>query len=99
MVENHTRPMFNRVVLSHNFFPFTTRIPEEQQDKQLEEKTRGEASGILNWILEGTRRWTLERLTTPRIILSATEEYRGETDVIGNFIRERCVQETGAAIF
>jgi putative DNA primase/helicase len=78
--------------------PFTTRIPEEKQDKQLEEKLRGEASGILNWLLEGAKRWTMERLKTPQIITSATDEYRGEMDVIGNFIRERCVQEAGTSI-
>jgi putative DNA primase/helicase len=78
--------------------PFTTRIPEEKQDKWLEEKLRGEASGIFNWLLEGAKRWTMERLKTPQIILSATDEYRGEMDVIGNFIRERCVQEPGASI-
>jgi putative DNA primase/helicase len=78
--------------------PFTTRIPEEKQDKGLEEKLRGEASGILNWLLEGAKRWTAERLKTPQIITSATDEYRGEMDVIGNFIRERCVQEPGAGI-
>ncbi|GHU12348.1 hypothetical protein FACS1894161_0380 [Spirochaetia bacterium] len=33
--------------------PFTNRIPEEKQDKNLEEKLRAEASGILNWLLEG----------------------------------------------
>jgi putative DNA primase/helicase len=78
--------------------PFTTRIPEEKQDKELEEKLRGEASGILNWLLEGAKRWTVERLKTPQIITSATDEYRGEMDVIGNFIRERCVQEAGSSI-
>jgi putative DNA primase/helicase len=72
--------------------PFTTRIPEEQQDRQLEEKLREEAAGILNWILEGAARWMVERLRTPQIITSATDEYRGEMDVIGNFIKERCVQ-------
>jgi putative DNA primase/helicase len=78
--------------------PFTTRIPEEKQDKGLEEKLRGETSGILNWLLEGAKRWTVERLKTPQIITSATDEYRGEMDVIGNFIRERCVQEPGSSI-
>ena len=78
--------------------PFTNRIPEEKQDKNLEEKLRGEASGILNWLLEGAQRWTVERLKTPQIITSATDEYRGEMDVIGNFIRERCAQEPEASI-
>jgi putative DNA primase/helicase len=51
-----------------------------------------EASGILNWLLEGTSRWNHEGLKTPAVILNATDEYRGEMDVIGNFLKERCVE-------
>jgi putative DNA primase/helicase len=68
--------------------PFTTRIPEEKQDKRLEERLRGEASGILNWLLEGAKRWTMERLRTPQIITSATDEYRKEMNVIGELYPE-----------
>jgi putative DNA primase/helicase len=71
--------------------PFTTRIPEEKQDRRLEEKLKAEASGILNWLLEGTARWQREGLVAPDAILNATDEYRGEMDVIGNFLKERCV--------
>jgi putative DNA primase/helicase len=77
--------------------PFTTRIEEEQQDKHLEAKLRAEAAGILNWLLEGTLRWRQEGLRTPAAILSATDEYRGEMDVIGNFLKERCIQTPGAS--
>jgi P4 family phage/plasmid primase-like protien len=72
--------------------PFTTRIPDEKQDKHLEDKLKTEASGILNWLLEGTRRWRQEGLKAPAAILNATDEYRGEMDVIGNFLKECCVQ-------
>jgi putative DNA primase/helicase len=78
--------------------PFTTRIPEEKQDKHLEEKLREEASGILNWLLEGTMRWRREGMNAPQDILNATDEYRGEMDVIGNFIKECCVQQPGLTI-
>jgi putative DNA primase/helicase len=57
--------------------PFTTRIPEEKQDRRLEEKLKAEASGILNWLLEGTARWKREGLIAPATILNATNEYRG----------------------
>jgi putative DNA primase/helicase len=70
----------------------------EKQDKHLESKLREEASRILNWLLEGTRRWKQERLKVPAAILNATDEYRGEMDVIWNFIRERCIQKPGVAI-
>ena len=78
--------------------PFTTRIEEENQDKHLEQKLIDEGSGILNWLIEGAMRWYREGLKTPNIILNATDEYRAEMDVIGNFIKERCVQGKGMSI-
>ena len=73
--------------------PFTNTIPKEKQDKSLEDKLKKEASGILNWLLEGTKRWQQEGLNAPPVILNATDEYRGEMDVIGNFLQERCIQK------
>jgi len=78
--------------------PFTTRIPEEKQDKHLEIKLREEASGILNWLLEGVAIWKSEGLKVPTVILNATDEYRGEMDVIGNFMKECCVLKDGITI-
>jgi putative DNA primase/helicase len=75
--------------------PFTTTIAKEDQDKHLEKKLMEEGPGILNWLLEGARRWRSEGLATPEIIATATDEYRGEMDVIGAFIKERCVQGPG----
>jgi len=78
--------------------PFTERIPEEKQDKHLELKLREEASGILNWLLEGTAKWKREGLKAPKAVLLATDEYRGEMDVIGNFLKERCIQQKELSI-
>jgi putative DNA primase/helicase len=78
--------------------PFTTTIPDDKQDKYLEQKLLEEKSGILNWLIEGMLRWQKEGLKTPTIVLNATDEYRSEMDAIGNFIRERCVQKQGVSI-
>jgi len=78
--------------------PFTTRIPEERQDRRLEDKLKAEASGILNWLLEGTARWKREGLSTPAAVLNATNEYRGEMDVIGNFLKECCAVREGVTV-
>jgi putative DNA primase/helicase len=78
--------------------PFTTRIEEENQDKHLEQKLIQEGAGILNWLVEGAMRWCEEGLKTPSIITSATDEYRSEMDIIGNFIKERCVQGEDGSI-
>jgi putative DNA primase/helicase len=77
--------------------PFTTTITPERQDKHLEQKLMKEGPGILNWLIEGARCWFTEGLKAPEIVTSATDEYRGEMDVIGNFIREMCVQQRGAS--
>jgi hypothetical protein len=55
----------------------------------------------LNWLLEGTARWKRERLKAPPAIFNATDEYRGEMDVIGNFLKECCIHkpEVGRSLF
>ena len=78
--------------------PFTTRIPEEKQDKHLEDKLKLEASGILNWLLEGVSRWRKEGMKAPPAVLSATDEYRSEMDIIGNFVKDCCVQKSGISV-
>jgi putative DNA primase/helicase len=78
--------------------PFTTTITPEKQDKHLEEKLLAEGPGILNWLLEGERRWREKGLDTPQSVSSATEEYRSEMDVLGYFIKECCVQNPDASV-
>ncbi|MDR2740538.1 MAG: DUF5906 domain-containing protein [Treponema sp.] len=78
--------------------PFTTRITDDKRDPYLDQKLLAEKSGILNWLIEGALRWKREGLNVPTVITNATDEYRGEMDVIGNFMRERCVQKPGATI-
>jgi putative DNA primase/helicase len=78
--------------------PFTTKIEDDDQDKQLDDKLLHERSGILNWLIEGALMWQKEGLKPPNIIINATNEYRCEMDVIGNFIKERCEQKPGLEI-
>jgi putative DNA primase/helicase len=78
--------------------PFTTTITAEKQDKHLEEKLIREGPGILNWLIEGARRWFAEGLVLPPEISSATEEYRNEMDVLGSFIKECCIQGSECSV-
>jgi putative DNA primase/helicase len=71
--------------------PFTVQIPPEQQDRRLSEKLKGELPGILNWALSGCLAWQKEGLTPPDEVKAATENYRDEMDIIGQFISERCL--------
>ena len=51
---------------------------------------RAELSGILNWAIAGCLAWQQEGLTPPEKVQVATQAYRQEQDVIGQFIAERC---------
>lgn len=51
-----------------------------------------EASGILNWCLEGLQmHQELGGLATPQSVLDSVAEYRSEEDLIGAFLEECCV--------
>jgi putative DNA primase/helicase len=64
-------------------------------DLNLENKLIGEASGILNWLIDGSLEYLKDGLKPPQKVKDATEGYREENDGIGAFLRERCddVQE------
>jgi len=66
------------------------RIPDNQVDTQLGDKLRAEWPGILNWLLEGTRKvqadgWDLK---PPAVVRAATQQYRVDSDTLGRFADE-----------
>ncbi len=73
-----------------HFIPFVVQIPVDQQDKNLAEKLRQEAAGILRWAVEGCREWARVGLQPPDCVLEATKEYRSEMDAVGTFIEDAC---------
>ena len=76
--------------------PFTVRIPDEKKDPALAEKLLGELPGILNWALAGCRDWQRRGLVSPACVNKATQDYRREEDVIGQFLDD-CTAEQAAA--
>lgn len=70
--------------------PFTVTIPEHERDEDFPATLLEELPGILNWALHGYMDWSANRLTTPPSVLAATGEYRAESDLIGQFIDEKC---------
>ena len=78
--------------------PFTAYIPPEERDKRLGEKLKKEADGILRWAVEGCLMWQRDGLNPPDIVRAATEEYRQEMDVLGEFIEDRCIIKDDARV-
>jgi putative DNA primase/helicase len=72
---------------------FPIKFPENQRDPNLTAKLADEASGILNWALEGFRDWVSYGLRPPPEVIEATTSYRQENDVVGQFIEARCVSQ------
>jgi len=66
------------------------QIPEHEQDARLPERLRREGSGILNWALDGLADYWASGLAVPPSVKAATEQYRTDEDIIGQFISERC---------
>ncbi len=78
--------------------PFTVTIPESEQDKELPRKLLAEASGILNWAIEGCLAWQREGLGVPEEVKQATEQYRNEMDALAQFISDCCIADPKAKV-
>ncbi len=71
--------------------PFKVFIPPDKRIKGLSERLIAEEGpGILAWIVEGAREWARQGLNEPSAVTDATESYREEQDVIGDFLSETC---------
>lgn len=61
-------------------------------DKELLDKLKIEAPGILAWLVKGCILWQEFGLLPPDSISIATEKYREEEDILGHFLIECCYQ-------
>lgn len=77
--------------------PFDVQIPEAERDPQLGSKLDAEAPGILAWMVRGCLDWQRDGLQPPGAVLAATTEWRSDSDVVAQFIAERCVVMAGVS--
>jgi putative DNA primase/helicase len=71
--------------------PYTVQIPPKERDKDLVEKLKAEAPGILAWAVRGLQQWQARGLDDPQAVVLATADYKTEEDLLREFIDERCV--------
>ncbi|MDQ6794342.1 MAG: phage/plasmid primase, P4 family [Chloroflexota bacterium] len=76
--------------------PFTVTIPDAEQDRNLPEKLRAEAAGVLSWAVRGCLDWQAHGLDEPEEVLAATAAYREEMDVLGGFLTDCCLVDPRA---
>jgi len=71
--------------------PFTVTISDKDRDQNIIPKLITESPGIFNWCLQGLKRYLDNgKLTESKIIRSATEEYRVESNTLQEFFNECC---------
>ncbi|MBP0465872.1 hypothetical protein J5Y09_18240 [Roseomonas sp. PWR1] len=64
----------------------------ENPDATLSERLKGEARGILRWLVNGAARWgSGTKLDTPESVNQATQQYFINQDTVGAWIAGRCV--------
>lgn len=66
------------------------------RDPALGDVLRTERSGILAWVVEGTRLWLSQGLNPPKAVLDASAEYRQQQDHIAEFLAECCTLDPEA---
>lgn len=67
-------------------------------DTSLKEKLAAEMSGILAWGVRSCLEWQIHGLGEPIEVTSATQKYREESNLFGEFLRLRCVLMAGASV-
>ena len=72
--------------------PFNRTFAPQEQDKTLETRLMAEAEGILLWAIEGCLEWQESGLNPPDVVLAAVEDYRQEQDLLGQYIKDRCIE-------
>ena len=77
---------------------FDVTIPPERQDRDLPARLRAELPGILSWAVAGCIEWQERGLQTPPAVLEATAEYRQESDLLAQFVAERCLTGEGLQV-
>lgn len=81
-----------------NLIPFTEQVAEKDKDKDLKNKLKSEAVGILNWMVEGWLMYQKEGLKRPQVVEDASREYREEMDVTSAFVNECCEVQIGQKV-
>lgn len=87
-VKDNTNGTWRRI----RIIPFNVKITEDSRDAGLPDRLRAEASGILNWLLEGCKLWQKEGLKMCADVKLATAEYKADMDIVTEFLNEYTIK-------
>ena len=70
--------------------PFTQQFLGKNADKGLPDLLKSDPDAVITWMANGWRDYQCDGLNEPSAVLTATKSYREESDLIGQFLAERC---------
>jgi putative DNA primase/helicase len=73
--------------------PFRAKFKGSQKDPYLLPKLRRELPGILNWAIEGFRRFRAGKMAVPLVVKEVTAKYRNAMNISGQFVEQCLVQD------
>lgn len=85
--------LWSRIILipfTQAFIDEPRKANEHKADPGLLEKLKGEASGILAWLVKGCLEYQKIGLKPPETVKKATASYRKEEDIISHFTEQEC---------
>jgi len=74
---------------------FDQTFNKESRIKGLEQKLLEEMPGILAWAMRGCLEWQARGLEATAAIERETEQYRQESNILGEFMEEFCIRREG----
>lgn len=86
------------IPFTQSFVDNPSACNERSADPGLAERLKGEASGILAWLVNGALEYQRQGLNPPAVVLEATQVYQEEEDEVGRFIEERCILRDGVEV-
>lgn len=79
--------------------PFTVQIGEKERKDEFFKTLLQEAPCILKWMLQGWQNFRARgRLLVPQTVQEATRHYRIDSDLLQQFMNERCIKDPAAAV-
>jgi putative DNA primase/helicase len=89
--------IWRRIVM----FPFNHVFDGADRDMHMDEKLIAESSGILNWMIDGYKKYNesdIPGLKQSPSMISAKAEYRNFEDTLMSYISDRCIVDPSMAV-
>jgi putative DNA primase/helicase len=88
MIRGTDDAIWGRLVI----LPFERPLADSEIDRDLPQKLRAQAEGIIAWILEGANLWRKEGLGKIAVVEEIRDQWRTEMDRLAEFLESRCVE-------